>query len=77
MNAETPQHQDKFRRYRAAKKARGLKEVRLWLPDTKSPEFKAQLAQIEKELLASEEEREIALFMDAALDDALKDIPPL
>jgi Protein of unknown function (DUF3018) len=77
MNAETPREQDKFRRYRARKKAQGLREVRLWLPDVNSAEFKAQMAVIEKELLASSEEREIALFMEAVLDDVLKDIPPL
>jgi Protein of unknown function (DUF3018) len=41
MNAESPRDQDKFRRYRARKKAAGLKEVRMWLPDVHSPEFKA------------------------------------
>lgn len=35
----SPKRHDKFSAYRARKKAAGLREVRLWLPDVKSPEF--------------------------------------
>lgn len=77
MNAETPRDQDKFRRYRARKKAAGLHEVRLWLPDAKSSALKAQLAIIEQELRGSRDERETARFIDDALGEALQDIPPL
>lgn len=77
VNAETPRDQDKFRAYRARKKAAGLREVRLWLPDANSAEFKAQMARIEQELRMSKDERDFALHIDAALDEALQDIPPL
>ena len=38
MNAPT----DKFRRYRAKKKAQGLREVRLWVPDVNAPGFREE-----------------------------------
>ena len=40
----------RVRRHRAKMKAMGLKPVTLWLPDTSTPEFKAQI------------EREVALI---------------
>ncbi len=39
MNDPSPKRQDKFRAYRARKKAAGLREVRLWLPDVTTKEF--------------------------------------
>ena len=42
MNDASPARTDKFRAYRARKKAAGLREVRMWLPDTRSPEFIAE-----------------------------------
>lgn len=39
MNDASPKRQDKFRAYRQRKKARGLREVRLWLPDVGSVAF--------------------------------------
>jgi hypothetical protein len=35
---------DRVRKHRAKMKALGLKPVTLWLPDTSTPEFKAQIA---------------------------------
>ena len=40
MNA--PPRQDKFRAYRERKKALGLREVRKWVVDTRTPEFLAE-----------------------------------
>jgi Protein of unknown function (DUF3018) len=77
MNAESPQGKDKFRRYRARKKAAGLHEVRLWLPDASNPGLKEQLARIEQELHGSKDEHDIALHIDAVLDEALQGIPLL
>ncbi len=76
MNAETPGHQDKFRRYRARKKAAGLKEVRLWLPDTKSAEFKAQMERFAEYQRTSVEEREAMEFIEGHMAEVLKNIPP-
>jgi hypothetical protein len=39
VNDASPPGYNKFRAYRARKKASGLREVRLWLPDVGSPAF--------------------------------------
>ncbi len=77
MNAQTPGKLSKFQRYRANKKARGLKEVRLWVPDVKSPQFKAQMALAEKEYRGLPKDPELDAFMEANLADVLKDMPKL
>lgn len=77
MNMESPKNQDKFRRYRANKKAQGLKEVRMWLPDVKSAEFKAKMERAEREYRALPADPGLEAFMDEVLADAFKDIPPL
>jgi len=35
---------DKFSRYRERQRARGLKQVRLWVPDPDAPGFRERLA---------------------------------
>ena len=66
MNDLSPQRTDKFRTYRARKKAAGLREVRMWVPDVSTPEFQQALdAQIER-INASEDEREVMIFCEAA-----------
>jgi len=42
MNDSSPERQDKFRRYRARKKAAGLRELRMWLPDVNAPGFRQE-----------------------------------
>lgn len=65
MNDLSPERTDKFRAYRARKRAAGLREVRMWVPDVDSPEFLAKLdAQIER-INASEDEREVMIFCEA------------
>lgn len=61
MNA--PPRQDKFRAYRARKKAAGLREVRMWVPDTRSPEFRKEAARQAALLDHSADEREAAAMM--------------
>jgi hypothetical protein len=39
MNDLSPKRHDKFRAYRARKKAAGLREIRLWVPDVNAPGF--------------------------------------
>ena len=55
-------------RYRAAKKAAGLKEVRLWVPDTKNPEFLARLKRDMDAVRNSESEAEVMAFAEAIAD---------
>jgi hypothetical protein len=39
MTDLSPKRHDKFRAYRARKKAAGLREIRMWVPDVRSKEF--------------------------------------
>lgn len=61
MNA--PPRQDKFRAYRARKKAAGLREIRMWVPDTRTPEFQAEARRQAALLDHSDDEREAAEMM--------------
>jgi hypothetical protein len=55
-------------RYRAAKKAAGLKEARIWTFDTKSPEFMARLKRDMEAVRNSEGEAEVMAFIEAVTD---------
>ena len=64
--ADVDPPRSKFAAYRARKKAAGLREVRMWVPDTRSPEFIAEAKRQAALLDKTEEEREISAFMVAA-----------
>ncbi|MBX9908103.1 MAG: DUF3018 family protein [Beijerinckiaceae bacterium] len=55
-------------RYRAAKKAAGLKEVRLWTFDTSSPAFLAKLERDMRAIRQSPGEAEDIAFVEALTD---------
>ncbi|MFA6964866.1 antitoxin MazE-like protein [Bosea sp. (in: a-proteobacteria)] len=55
-------------RYRAAKKAAGLKEVRVWVPDRNNPEFMARLKRDMDAVRNSESEAEVMAFIEAITD---------
>lgn len=67
MNDVTPVRDDKFSRYRAAKRAKGLREVRMWVPDVSSPEFKAQAKREATILRGAPEELEALDFIEATM----------
>ncbi len=69
MNAETPGSQDKFRRYRAAKKAAGLKEYRIWARDWDSPEFRAEMDRAEAYFAQLDGNNWVAEFGNQCLAD--------
>lgn len=75
MNDESPDKQDKFRRYRARKKAAGLREVRLWVPDTRVPGFQERLDQSIAAINASESDREIQAELDEMTAELWAKIP--
>jgi len=64
------QHQKETRiqRFRARRKAQGMKELRLWVPDTNRPEFaremKRQLTLVE----SHPEDKETLTFIENAAD---------
>ena len=63
----------KYAAYRARKKAQGLREVRRWVPDTRTPEFRAEAARQAALLDKSEDEREAAEMMRALAAEAWRD----
>lgn len=71
MNAPPPQ--DKFRAYRARKKALGLREIRLWIPETRTPAFKAEARRQAALLDHSDDEREASDMMERFAEEAWRD----
>jgi hypothetical protein len=69
MNDSSPVRQDKFRRFRARKKAQGLREVRMWVPDVRSPEFQARLKEQMEAINASQSEREVMDWIEEVIAD--------
>lgn len=61
---------DKFSAYRARKRTAGLRELRMWVPDLESTEFRTEAARQAARLDQSDEEREISAFMEAAAAEA-------
>jgi Protein of unknown function (DUF3018) len=76
MNAQSPGKLSKFQRYRARKKAAGYKEIRMWVRDPDSPQFKAEMEAMAKHMRESKEDREALEFIESAMGDVIKDIPP-
>lgn len=59
---------DKFKRYRATQKQRGMKLVRLWVPDSHAPGFRREARRQAELLRGAPEEREALDFIEAAAD---------
>ena len=70
MNDASPRRHDKFSAYRARKKASGLREVRLWLPDVRSAAFRKEVARQSLLLDHSADEREAADLMTRAATES-------
>ena len=65
VNDLSPARTDKFRRYRARKKAEGLREVRMWVPDVTSPAFWERSVLAAAVLRDAPEEEEVMLLIEA------------
>jgi hypothetical protein len=59
---------DKFRRLRANRRARGMKLVRIWVPDPKAPGFAEEARRQAALLRGAAEEQEALDFIEAAMD---------
>jgi hypothetical protein len=59
---------DKFQRYRATRRQRGLKLVRLWVPDPAAPGFLAEAERQACLLRNAPDEAEALAFIEAASD---------
>lgn len=62
------QSPEKFRRYRARLKARGLRQIQLWVPDTSRPDFPAVIERQLRQIEGSEEDRDALEFIDKVAD---------
>ena len=69
MNDQSPSNQSKFARYRARKKALGLREVRIWVPDVRSPEFQAKLNKQLEAINASKSHRDAMDWIEEVMAD--------
>ena len=56
----------KFQRYRQGQLSRGMKLLRIWVPDPKRPEFAKEAARQGKLLRGRSEEKETMAFIEAA-----------
>ncbi len=59
---------DKHKRHRLNQQARGMRLVRMWLPDTRTPEFQAEARRQAALLRGAPEEAEALDFIEAAGD---------
>ncbi len=59
---------DKFRRYRASRRARGLRLLRVWVPDPHAPGFREEAERQARLLLGAPEERDALDFIEAAAE---------
>lgn len=73
MNDSSPPRQDKFRAYRARKKAKGLREIRMWVPDVNAPGFWERSVLAAAILRDAPEEEETMLFIEALQADRFGD----
>jgi len=58
----------KFQRYRESKRAKGMRLLRVWVPDPRRPEFAREAERQARLLRGRAEEREALDFIEAAFD---------
>lgn len=63
-------------RYRAAKRAQGLKLRQFWLPDLSDPEMREKITQSVAEINRRDRESGIMEEIDAMADEMLASLPP-
>jgi hypothetical protein len=68
--------QSRSQRYRASQKARGMKLLRIWVPDPNAPGFKEELARQAALLRGAPEELETLDFIEALTADWADDWTP-
>ena len=62
----SPDRQNKFKAYRARKKAAGLREVRMWVPDLRSAAFEKQSRLEAEALKRSSSEEDTMRWIEAS-----------
>lgn len=69
MSDLSPKRHDKFRAYRARKKAAGLREVRMWVPDVTTEEFWEASVRCAEALRGSASDEETMRWIEALQDE--------
>ena len=59
---------DKHKRYRMNQKAKGKRLLRIWVPDTRTPEFQAEARRQALLLRDAPDEEEVMAFIEAVTD---------
>jgi hypothetical protein len=59
---------DKFQRYRTTQRSRGMKLLRVWVPDPRVPGFQQEAQRQARLLRGAPEETEALDFIEAAAD---------
>lgn len=59
---------NKFQRYRESQRARGMKLLRVWVPDTRAPGFREEAMRQAMVLRGAPEEVDALAFIEAAGD---------
>ena len=65
---QTHDHPNRFQRFRARRKAQGMKELRLWVPDPDRPGFAADVERQVALLRKAPEERDALEFIEKTTD---------
>jgi Protein of unknown function (DUF3018) len=63
-------------RYRAAKRAKGLRLKQIWVPDLSNPEVRERIRQSVAEINRRDREDGIMQEIDALADEMLASLPP-
>ena len=66
--SSTKTYPERFQRYRNRRKAQGLKELRLWVPDPEAPGFAEEMQRQVALLKGAPEEQEALDFIEATAD---------
>ena len=67
-NQTTDDGLDKFKRYRETKRHKGMRLLRVWVPDPRRPEFAEEAARQAALLHGQPDEREALSFIEAAFE---------
>lgn len=60
--------------HRKKLRAQGLRPVEIWVPDTSSPAFRAEMRRQLRLIAQSEQEKDDMAFIDSLVEETLEDI---
>lgn len=73
METSRRSNPEKFRRYRAAKRRQGLREIRTWVPDVRAPRFADEAARQGARLRGTPGERGAVEIIESILPELAGD----